>query len=255
MKKTSTLILSLALLSSAPIGVFAQNTGGDTSVGVTVGTTPPPPPPLGAPEKRREIRKEAHEAVMAIKEEAKENIGEIRAKTKEAMEQARTTASGVRGEIQKKREDMKNDVRDTSALKMKKQGEVIGKRFDAAFDRLSNIAGRIDSRIAKLIEKGADTTKAKADLVIAKTKIDTAKVKIDAAKAAIATILNDSTVPTTDSDTQIKKNRLIKEQSLIVEGVLRDAQKALAVVLSDIQQIKLPAVSATTTTTTAVSGN
>jgi hypothetical protein len=255
MKKTSTLILSLALLSGDPVGVFAQNTGVDAPVGVTVGTPPPPPPPLGAPEKRREIRKEAHEAVTAIKEDAKENIGEIRAKTKEAMEQARTAASGVRGEIQKKREDMKNDVRDTLALKMKKQGEVVGKRFDAAFDRLSNIAGRIDSRIAKLTEKGADTTKAKADLAVAKTKIDAAKVKIDAAKTAMAVILNDSTAPTTDSDTQIKKNGFIKEQSLIVENALRDAQKALTVALSDIQQIKLPAVSATTATTTAVSGN
>lgn len=155
-----------------------------------------------------------------------------------------------RGEIEQKRAEMKNDMQGRMANIMQKQGERVIKRLEAALERLNNIAGRIDSRIDKLGEKGVNTTKAKADLVIAKTKIDAAKVKLGAAKTAIIGIMSDTGTAATSTPGAMMSGKitLIKEQVRGVEEALKDAHKALVLVITD-----LKGKSVTATTTASVS--
>jgi hypothetical protein len=57
--------------------------------------------------------------------------------------------------------------------------------MNAAIDRITKLADRIDSRILKLKEKNIDTSKAEASIAIARTKIVEAKAAVALAKSAV----------------------------------------------------------------------
>ena len=86
--------------------------------------------------------------------------------------------------------DRRNEMR---AHAMERRGEILKRisqlmigRMDAAIERLSKIADRIDSRILKLKEKGVDTTKPETLVGIARGKISDAKIAVGVAANAVA---------------------------------------------------------------------
>ena len=77
---------------------------------------------------------------------------------------------------------------------MERRGEILKRiadkmivRLNAAVDRLTKLADRADSRIAKLKERGADMSKAEANIAITRTKITEAKAAINAALGTLDT--------------------------------------------------------------------
>jgi hypothetical protein len=115
-----------------------------------------------------------------------------------------TTASGTRmmngrGEEQRNIQRQKMEERKGEILK-RMANQMIG-RMKAAIDRLSKLADRVDSRIAKLKSKGVDTTVAEANIAIARTKIAAATSAVSAAESAVlgaaaqADVIASSTVP------------------------------------------------------------
>lgn len=248
MKKTHVFALAFVLLASAPMAFAETATGVTTDTGATTGTVVSPRDSAsGMPTGKRQ-----YQPVIMRKElraSTTKEMGEMRDKMMEARTAASTTRGEMkqkmedrRGEIEQKRGEMKNNMQNRMASMIKKQGERVIKRLEAALDRLTNVAGRIDSRITKLGEKGINTTKAKADLAIAKTKIDAAKVKLDAAKTAIAAIISGSgtvasSTPSGDmlGSMMSGKIMLIKEQVQGVETALKDAHQALVVAITDLK--------------------
>jgi hypothetical protein len=75
---------------------------------------------------------------------------------------------------------------------MERRGEILKRmahqmvgRMNAAIERLTKLADRVDSRIAKFKEKNIDTSKAEASIAIARTKIADAKAAVAVAVGAI----------------------------------------------------------------------
>jgi hypothetical protein len=260
--------LAFILLASAPMAFAETAVQGEADAGVTVGTAPATTGTVKSPRDSasgQATGKRQHQPVIIRKELDKKdgmrNMAsttkvEMRDKMMENREKASTTrgemkqkAEDRRGEIEQKKKEFQSDMQNRMKEIMKKQGERVIKRLEAALERLGNIAGRIDSRITKQNEQGADTAKAKADLVIAQAKIDAAKAKLDAAKIAIAGILAETgTVATTTPGTIMSgKILLIKEQVRIVETALKEAHKALVLTITDLKGKKGGAATTTAT--------
>lgn len=106
-------------------------------------------------------------------------------------------------------------------------------RLNAAVDRLTNISGRIGTRIDKLTTDGVNTTNAKALHA-------TAKAKIDVAKAKIALIVKPTapTNPTAEGAREAYKTAFetLRLQVKAADEAIRDAQKALEDVLKEIRR-------------------
>lgn len=233
MKKFHTFALaSVLLIAGAPLA-FAETDGSAAGNTETSGETvvSPRDAASGLPTGKRQ-----HEPIMMGKEEMQAKKGEMRAKASTTRGEMKQKIEDRRGEIQVKKDEMRNNMEGKRMEIMKKHGERIVARLNAALGRLMNIADRLDSRIKKFEEKGFDTTKAKADIAIAKTKIDAAKTKIDAAKIAIAgIILDNSAATTTPGDIISGKIKLIKEQVRTAETALKEAHKALVQVVIDLK--------------------
>lgn len=243
MKKTHTLAIAFVLMASAPLAL-AQTAGTEENTGGTTGTAPtatggavvsPRDSASGLPTGKRQhapiiLKKELREKASTTRERLKEERGEMKQKIEDR-----------RGEIKDKRDELRGEMKEKRAEIIKKHGERIIHRLEAALERLNKIAARIDSRIVKLGEKGIDIAKAKADLALARTKIDTAKAKLDAAKIAIAGILADTGTAATSTPDGMKGNivsdkiHLIKEQVRIVETALKEAHKALVLAITDLK--------------------
>lgn len=267
MKKTHTLakgMLLFAILAAAPI-VFAETTaeaGADASVTAGSETTAPRDSASGQATGKRQYQPVIIRKGIAstTKEHVKEVRGEIRDKMLDIREKASTTRAQVkekiedrRGEIKDKRDELKSQVKEKRMMMFKKQSERVLHRLEAALERLTNIAGRIDSRITKLGEKGVDVSKAKADMIIAKTKIEAARVKLSEAKVAILAIINDTAVTTDGSAEEAArgaKMKLIQEQAHAVQEALKEAHKALVLAVTDLKgKSEGKGVRATTTAT------
>lgn len=69
---------------------------------------------------------------------------------------------------------------------LKHMAKQMSKRMSAAIERIEKLSDRVDSRIAKLKEKGVDTSSAAANIVIARSKTAEARAAVALAEAAIA---------------------------------------------------------------------
>jgi DNA repair exonuclease SbcCD ATPase subunit len=244
MKHTYAGALAFILLVGAPTILLAETDGTGTAVSGSAATETTVSPRDAAT--GQATGKRQHQPIIIQKE--------IQARASTTREHLKQEIEDRRGEIKNKRDEIQNEMRQKRDTIIKKHGERIIHRLEAALERLHNIAARLDSRIVKFDEKGFDTKKAKADLAIAKTKIDAAKVKLDAAKTAIAGILSGSGTTATSTPGGILSGKiiLIKEQVRLAEEALKDARKALVLVIVDLKG-KSEGKKVTATTTAEVS--
>jgi hypothetical protein len=132
------------------------------------------------------------------------------------------------------------------------------KRFNAAANRLDILAGRIDSRIAKIEARGINESKAKALLVTAKTKIATAKADIAAITVQTADTAGADKISSTTANALRESFGVTKTQIEKAKKDLKDAQAALVDVINSLKPgdkklSDLESKSATSTATTTKS--
>jgi hypothetical protein len=103
-------------------------------------------------------------------EKRMEDRDDVRAK----MMQNSSSTAGRGAEMREKMAERRGEI-------LKRITNQMILRMNAAIERLTKLADRIDSRIVKLKEKGVDTAKAEANIAIARTKIAAAKAAVAAA--------------------------------------------------------------------------
>ena len=147
----------------------------------------------------------------------------------EERDKEHMTGSSTRDE---RREGMRERMGEHRGEVFRHSGDVLIKRMNAAVTRLTKLADRIDSRIAKIKASGTDTSTAEAKMTVARTKITEARVVVSEAEAIItsvaSTIGNSSSTPTGD-EKKSAKDALEKARLAIIA-----AQKSLTDVLPHI---------------------
>jgi len=108
-----------------------------------------------------------------------------RERLRERKEQAREKIKEQKEKHEEKRDARMEKRRQLRDARINAYTERMVHRFDVAIDRLSKIADRIDSRIEKFTERGADTTEAQNAIASAQTKITAAKQETDTIKTDI----------------------------------------------------------------------
>lgn len=98
-----------------------------------------------------------------------------------AIERGTTTGTSTMGERRTERMEKLSAQRKEI---IKRQAEMMFVRIGAAIERLKKLGDRIGERIAKLKEKGINTTKAESLLVNARTEITNAETRLGLAKTA-----------------------------------------------------------------------
>lgn len=81
--------------------------------------------------------------------------------------------------MQERRQERRSEI-------LKRMADQMIRRMNAAIERIEKLSDRVDSRIAKLKEKGVDTSAAEANIVIARAKSAEAKAAVLLAETAIA---------------------------------------------------------------------
>ena len=112
---------------------------------------------------------------------------------------------------------------------LKRAAEVMFHRINAAIERFTKLADRIDSRVAKLKAGGTDTSIAEGEVAAARVKLKEAQDALDAAKVIVvnASVSADaSSTMTTDSGKPVRE-QLEKAKKALIEAA-KDLQGAVA---------------------------
>lgn len=146
----------------------------------------------------------------------------------------------LKQEMKQKREELGDNIQERKHNAIAKMEGKVNKfvqnvieRNNAAIERFTKLADRIDSRIAKLDANKIDTTKAKSLMV-------TARAKIETAKASIALIKLPSTVAasTTASTTVSMLKEAFQTVQKQIEKAKTDLKAAHAALVNVIENIK-----------------
>ncbi|MBU3925574.1 hypothetical protein KJ763_00180 [Patescibacteria group bacterium] len=126
------------------------------------------------------------------------------------------------------KEKLQQRLEETKRIRVRAYwGRIMG-RMGIAVIRLERIADRIDSRLDKLQENGADISEPQVLLETAKTKIADAKLAVENVKTKIEEILN--------SDADAKDIfQQIKDELSAVKQTIKDAHSALVDVIEAIK--------------------
>lgn len=175
-------------------------------------------------EARKDMRKE-------IADDRRELASTTRGERKELQADRRLLASSTREARKEIRDDRREMIKNEVAQRAQMLFDLIVRRLGIAIDRLDNISGRIDSRIAKLKADGVDTASMEALQVTAKAKVDAADVAV---KAIVAPTLPSDTASTTAQ----MMNELLagtRVQVKSAEEAIKEAGRALTAVVSEIK--------------------
>lgn len=156
------------------------------------------------------------ERLQAQRQEIEDKVKERRA----AKPAAGDRVEKVRGEAQKRLESKRADRVRSSVKKM-----VV--RFEAAINRLDNLAGRVSARLDRLAQGGKDVSASRTALDSAKAKIESAKTKLAETKAALEMVA-DSEKPQEDFENAKAKLNEVKT-------AVKEAQAALVDVVNSIK--------------------
>lgn len=177
---------------------------------------------------------------------------------KERMEERKAIATSTRGEIKDIRKEGREDMRHASSTEDRREARadmrldifaarkaaIVG-QLNISLSNLTQIRGRISSRIDKLATDGKDMTKPKALLATADLKLAAASQVIASLAAFSAT---SSTTTTTDMQVNLGKPREIGDAAI---RAVNEARKALNDVVVEI--VRLVPKNAQATTTASVS--
>jgi len=148
-----------------------------------------------------ELRDKRMDAVQ----EKKEMREADRAAMKEEMKEKRDALS-------ERRDEQRGKLREAAARRIESFFARMYKRFEAAVERLDQLAIRIGSRIEKLKERGIDTSKSESLLATGKTRIQEAK---------------DILLDVKGTDTAITESDTPKDVFMNVRDELKRAKEAL----------------------------
>ncbi len=152
----------------------------------------------------------------AIKAQMKAEIKDIRAEIK-------TEIQAKKQELQAKRASTTAEIKLAKVAETIKQSKI---HLANEISRLNDAKSRIDSRIAKFDQAGANTVAVKADLALAVTAIAGAQAKVDAVG---------SVQPSTDTKAFADSLRKAVKDA---QTSINDAQKALIKVTSDMKGLE-----------------
>jgi chromosome segregation ATPase len=154
--------------------------------------------------------------------------GEIRKdfqeKREELQSEMKDKKEALKTEFKDKRENLRERFRKDISERVRKEFEMMTKRFNAAIERLDRLGDRIDSRIAKIKAAGKDTTDAEKSVSDARAKIEQAKLDIAKLPGLINQVLttSSSTASTTPPTGQFKEVRNLADT---IRQELKDAHK------------------------------
>lgn len=136
-------------------------------------------------------------------------------------------SSGKTDCVGKKRgEEMRGKMMERRSEILKRMANQMLGRMNAAIERITKLADRIDSRILKLKGKSIDTSKAEASIVIARTKIGDAKAAVVLAQSAVAgALINADT--SASSTTSVDAGKPVREALEKARVAVVAAHKAL----------------------------
>ncbi len=115
-------------------------------------------------------------------------------------------------------------------------------RMEAAIERFTTMALRLDSRVAKLKEKGVNTATAEANIGVARTKVAEATTAVGLAKSSVqSAVTAASSTPSSDAGKSVRE-ALQKAREAVVA-----AHKALVVAIASLKaNVKIEAGATTT---------
>lgn len=170
-------------------------------------------------EKKTEMQQKLEDRKATIQQNVDARKAEIETKKAEIQQRIDTR----KAEIEQKKEDIKQKLSERRQQVITAYGERMEKRLYAALDRLSKLADRIDSRVAKLDPKKFDTTTATNKIAEARAQIEILKTEIAALSTSLeeVTVSDDpqSTFAATKTDIEAVKNKIKAVHTLLVEAV------------------------------------
>lgn len=183
-KIASALAIIVFLFGVVSVRVQSQDTttsAGRDSTGISTGSSKNSPL-----DKLRGLIQRKPEKVKDTLETKKgsavERLKEKRGTVKERVEEKRSKLQEKRDELREKakerQEEKKQKIEERRAEKIKEFTNRMRERMLAMVERMETLSGRIESRMDKLKEKGADTGEAQAQLDDAKSKLAAVKARI-----------------------------------------------------------------------------
>ncbi len=149
--------------------------------------------------------------------EVREEFQEKKAELKEALKVADTPEErkAILEEAKSQFTELKNKIKTYASVHLQQ----ILKRISTMAERLETLQGRIQSRLDKLTQDGADTTEAQEYVDIAKTAVQASVDKGQAVKATVEEAVN--------SETPSEYRRVVREAMSVAIEATREAKKAL----------------------------
>ncbi len=169
--------------------------------------------------------------------ESRDNNKEPRVAPRPQLERQEASASSTERNPEARREAAREakkiDRGEKLITQAKKQFEIVSKRLHAALDRLSNIAGRIDSRIEKLKKQNIDTSSAESLQIQARAQLADTKTQLD------ALVLPQITVGDTASSTSSGVTaalRTARAQTTKAEKAIEVARRSFEMVVKELRK-------------------
>jgi chromosome segregation ATPase len=196
--------------------------------------------------KELEQKRETMKADIEAKRETMK--AEIDAKKDEIDEKKDT----IKAQIEERRQNIKSEVEERKSNAVGVIKERIGtftqnviKRFNAAIERLDTLAGRIDSRIAKIEAEGGDTAKAKELMAVAKTQLETAKISTSGVELEVKALISVEASTTAEIKDEFDS---LKDQIEKAKGDIKKAHSSLIEVINSLKKVEIRATTTASTT-------
>lgn len=232
------LIFFLILIGT---GVVAQAQEEEVDTGVSVEPSVREITPLQfIKEKRLELQQKARLDLETSKKALQNARMEVRIDLKDASSSSerRTTV----GEMRDKREDARGEKKEIRAgLKARLQslmrthlGASVA-RLNAALRHFDNFVERIDSRIEKLKERGADTASVETSLSEAVVRIASAKEDVQALVSLIDSITDTGDPATVRSEVRAAVTKATESTKIAHQALLKTARELIALIKATVQ--------------------
>ena len=148
-----------------------------------------------------------------------------------------TVGKTIKDELEAKKETAKTSTQnikqtpvDKIIEKVNQFLDIIINRYEAANSRLEKLANRIDSRIAKMKEKGVDTSEAEKLMAVAETEIKTAEVSTTDFTSTVSGTSFGTTVA------EVKQNfATIKTQMEETKSKIKEAHATMVDVINNLK--------------------
>lgn len=161
---------------------------------------------------------------MEKRDEMKANIEVRRGEMEEKREQ-----------MEERHEEMKEKIKERRGEMLKRMSTQMITRMKAAIERFTKLSDRVDSRIAKLKEKGVSTATAEANIAIVRTKILEAKAAVSLAEASIASAVTVANAGEASSSTPVDAGKPVRDALQKARTAVVDAHKALVTALTSLK--------------------